>query len=90
MPPDLPRLPRQHRRRSQDADLATFAALVGMCLLALGLLGMVSLVLPQVRGLLLVLFGGVAFFSLHYVVWGRWLTRLRERENREQRDGDKR
>lgn len=86
MSPDLPRLPQQRRRSSTEANSATFAALFGLAFLAIGLLAMVSLVLPQVRGLVVVLVVGVAFFSIHYVVWGRLLTRLREQQAEEEEE----
>jgi hypothetical protein len=76
-----PRLPRGSRHTQQQANAATFAALVGLLLLALALFGLVALVLPQVQGLLLVLFGGVFFFAFHYVVWGWWLPRIMPRDD---------
>ncbi len=76
----LPRLPPRGGRRPQERNSATFAALIGLCFLAFGFLGLVSLVLPQVRGLVLLLVCCVGFFSLHYLVWGRLLTKLREEE----------
>ncbi|MGD9856370.1 MAG: hypothetical protein AB7U20_15600 [Planctomycetaceae bacterium] len=82
MSPETPRLPQPRRRPSSDANAATYAALMGLILLGFGFLGMVSLVLPQVRGLVLVLFGGAAFFAIHYVLWGRLLNRIRD-EDRE-------
>lgn len=81
MPGDqMPRLPSKGGRRQQERNSATFAALIGVLMLAFGFVALVSLVLPQVRGLVLILFGGVAFFALHYVTWGRLLIRLREKE----------
>jgi hypothetical protein len=80
MPPDLPRLPSRRPRDTSDANAATYAALIGLCFTALALLAMVSLVLPQVRGLIFVLFGAVGFFAIHYVIWGRLLGRIREEE----------
>ncbi len=76
----LPRLPQRGSKRSTERNSATFAALIGLCFLAFGFLGLVSMVLPQVRGLVLLLVGGVGFFALHYLVWGRLLTKLREEE----------
>ncbi|MCA9024051.1 MAG: hypothetical protein KDA86_02440 [Planctomycetaceae bacterium] len=76
----LPRLPRGSRKSSTERNTATFAALIGLFLLAFGFLALVSLVLPAVRGILLLLVAGVGFFTLHYFTWGRVLTRLREKE----------
>jgi hypothetical protein len=86
MPPDLPRLPPRRPRDTSDANAATYAALIGLCLVVLALLGMVSLVLPQVRGLIFVLLGAVGFFAIHYVLWGRLLGRIREEEVEVERD----
>lgn len=71
-----PRLPGRSRISQQQANVATFAALLGLLLLASALMGLVALVLPQVQGLLLVVFGGIGFFAFHYVVWGWWLPKV--------------
>ncbi|MCA9076507.1 MAG: hypothetical protein KDA93_15895 [Planctomycetaceae bacterium] len=76
----LPRLPSKGGRRQQERNSATFAALIGLLMLAFGFVALVSLVLPQVRGLVLILVCGVGFFAVHYLTWGRWLIRLREKE----------
>ncbi len=76
----LPRLPPKGGRRPQERNSATYAALIGLCFLAFGFLALVSLVLPQVRGLVLLLLFGVGFFTFHYLVWGRLLTKFREEE----------
>lgn len=80
MPADLPRLPPSRRRPPAEADSATFAALIGLLVLAFGFLGLVSLVLPQVRGMILVLLGGAGFFGVHYLLWGRLLSSIRAEE----------
>ena len=49
---------------------------------------MVSLVLPQAGGLIFVLIGAVAFFFIHYLLWGRLLTRLREQDRDEKPPDD--
>jgi hypothetical protein len=76
LPDDPPRLPQGPRRPHEGANTATFAALLGLLLLAFALIALVSMVLPQVQGVLLVLFGGVFFFAFHYVVWGWWLPKI--------------
>lgn len=82
MPGDpLPRLPQRGRTTSTARNTATFAALIGLCLLAFGFLALVSLVLPAVRGIVLLLVGSIGFFALHYFTWGRLLMKLRERES---------
>jgi hypothetical protein len=79
--PARPRLPGGSRASQQQANMATFAALLGLLLLASALFGLVALVLPQVQGLLLVLFGGLFFFAFHYVVWGWWLPKIMPRDD---------
>lgn len=82
--PSLPRLPgrRQSGRPSDEqANAATFGALIGLGLLAFSFIGMVALVLPQIRGLVLVLFGAIGFFFAHYVLWGWWLPKMTKLED---------
>lgn len=79
-PPRLPKGPRpQPPPRGENS--ATFAALAGLGLISVALISMVALVLPQIRGLVLVFFGAVGFFAVHYVVWGWWLPKLVPRDD---------
>jgi hypothetical protein len=59
-----------------DRNTGTFLALGALVLAAGFLLGLASLVMPQILGLVAVvgLFAGVVAF--HYVVWGWWLGRM--------------
>jgi hypothetical protein len=59
-----------------DRNAGTFAALMGLAFVALFLLGLTALVIPQALGVVLVVgfFAGAVGF--HYFVWGRWLTRV--------------
>jgi hypothetical protein len=42
--------------------------------MGLALIAFTAIVLPQIRGLLLVVAGIAAFILLHYVTWGYWLS----------------
>lgn len=61
-------------------NAATFLALGGLVVVGLGLLGLVSLVLPQFLGILLVVALFIVPVAFHYLVWGWWLSQVRERE----------
>lgn len=60
-------------RPPQEKNSGTALALLGILLLAAMLLGLVALVLPQIVGLLLVVFGFFFLGVLHYLIWGWWL-----------------
>lgn len=87
--PPTPRLPDPSKRRAsrpagrseEQANVATFAALIGLGLLAFALIGLVALILPQFRGLVLVFLGAVGFFAIHYVVWGWWLPKAMRQDD---------
>jgi hypothetical protein len=64
-------------------NAATFFALLGLIGIGLGLVALTAMVLPQIRGLILVVGGFTVFFALHYLIWGRWLSRRREEEEEE-------
>ena len=54
----------------------------GLLLATGAILGLMSLVLPQVAGVLLVVLLVFALpISYHYLVWGRWMSRIRDEEN---------
>ena len=48
---------------------------------ALGFVAFTAVVLPRIRWMILVVAGLGAFFLLHYLTWGRWMSRLREEED---------
>ena len=76
-PLPTPRLPSgggSHRRQA-DRNGATFVALFGMLLMGAAFIGMTALILPQIRGLILVFGGAIGFFVLHYILWGWWLPK---------------
>lgn len=79
--PSRPRLPQRSSPRAEQRNVGTFFALFAIGLLAFGFIGMVALVLPQVRGLVLVFFGAVAFFAAHYLLWGWWLPKLTHKDD---------
>lgn len=82
--PSAESTPRRAGRSAEQANVATFAALFGLGLFAFSLIAIVSLVLPQVRGLVLVLFGAIGFFAAHYVVWGWWLPKALKPKDRDE------
>lgn len=72
---------RPTRRAPQPgANAATFLALGGLVIVGMGLLGLASMVLPQALGILLVIGLFVFPVAFHYLVWGWWLSQVRERE----------
>lgn len=83
-----PRLPGDAAKRSKDQNAATIFALFVVIAIALGFIGLVSMVLPQVWYLIAV--GGFfcGFIALHYFTWGRWLTRLAAESQKEKESGD--
>lgn len=71
---------RPTRRALQPgANAATFLALGGLVIVGMGLLGLASLVMPQFLGILLVIGLFIIPVSFHYLVWGWWLSQIRER-----------
>lgn len=67
---------RDERRRK---DSGTWSALLMLCVISLLFLALMSVVLPDAFLILLVIFGLVIFCYLHYLLWGRWLSkRLKE------------
>lgn len=67
--------PEVRNRRDAGTSLALFICLlIGSALFAL-----VSLVFPQVQGLIIVSLLFVVPTIFHYFVWGRWMMRVRER-----------
>ena len=63
------------RQSDDDRNIATFAALSVVLLISVSLFALIALVLPGVLWMLLVALALGLFVVLHYVVWGRWLTR---------------
>jgi len=76
------RLPRKASPAAPERNEGTWIAVLFMLGGVFGILGLISMVMPDIFGLLAVLaaFGG--FVALHYFTWGRWLmqTASRSRE----------
>jgi len=81
------RLPGQRAETpSSQRNEGTWIALIFSLGIVGGILALISLVMPDIFGVLLVLaaFGG--FVSLHYFTWGRWLIKREgEREKEKER-----
>ena len=64
------------RRTSREQrNASTLIALVGVMFSTLCIFGLSALVMPQIAALVLVFIGFIIVGILHYVTWGRWLTR---------------
>jgi hypothetical protein len=61
---------------SDPRDAATFTVLLGLLVLAGGLLGLMAMVAPHVLGIMLIVGGFLGCGAVHYVVWGWWLGPL--------------
>lgn len=57
-------------------DIRTYGVLAGLLMIALFLLALAAMIMPQVAGLIIVVLGFAGAITLHYFVWGRWLSRL--------------
>ncbi len=55
--------------------MATLIALTGLLVVAVGLLLLMSAVLPHLSYAVLILLGLFALVPFHYVAWGYWLSR---------------
>ncbi len=65
---------------NSQSNAATAIALLGLLLIAAALLGLMALVLPQVLGILIVILIFAVPAVFHYLVWGWWLSQVRDRE----------
>lgn len=69
------------RRRNPDqANAATALALAGLLVIGLSLLGLIAVVLPFVRGIILIALLVLIPAAVHYLVWGWWLSQMKEEE----------
>lgn len=74
---------RRHRRSAApDRNAATCLALVALIACGLGFVAFTAVILPQIRGVILVIGGLSVFFLLHYLTWGRSMARMREEDDR--------
>jgi len=65
-------MPRE-RPTANNSNAGTILALLGLFFVSGSLLFLTALVLPQVLGILIVVFGFVFFIAVHYLLWGRWM-----------------
>lgn len=81
----MTRFPEPESERPGDAqrNAATCLAMFGLVAMGLALIGFTALVLPQIRGLLLVVGGIAAFILVHYVTWGYWLSNQPQTDDEE-------
>ena len=70
-------------------DFATFTALLVLLAVAACLILLVTLVLPQVLGLVIVAVAFAGSFGLHYILWGHWLSRFSQSEKSAAEQGDR-
>lgn len=69
---NVPRRPRP-RKEPAPSNGGTAIALLALLAVAGGLIGLGTLVMPQVFGLPAVVFGFFCFGAIHYLLWGWWL-----------------
>ncbi len=72
-----PKLPGARPVRKRERNLGTVIAVFGVLLGGGFLMGLTAMVMPNVLGLVGIVFGSAVFFMLHYVTWGRWLMNRR-------------
>lgn len=68
----------------QNKNLGTAVALVGMVFAGLALLGMMSMVIPDIIKILLVFLGLIGIGLIQYVVWGWKIDRDKIRDDDEE------
>jgi len=72
-----------------ESNAATAIALVGLLLIGAALLGLMALVLPHLLGIVLVILILAVPAAFHYLVWGWWLSQVRDREAEAEKIEDK-
>jgi Flp pilus assembly protein TadB len=73
-----------------QSNAGTAIALVGLVLVSAMILGLMALVLPELLGVLVVILIFAVPAAFHYVVWGRWLSQMRDTESDEENVEDRR
>ncbi len=76
--------PFDRRPDESQRNAATFFALLGLIGIGLGFVALTAMVLPRIRGVILVVGALAGIFVLHYLTWGRWLLRRRDDEEDEE------
>jgi len=74
-----------HHRADARRNAGTILALLGLLVIAMGLIVLCAMVLPQIFGLVAVVLGLFCFGSLHYLLWGWWMTGGHRQDNDEDR-----
>lgn len=69
------RLPKKTAPASPQRNEGTWLAMVLVLACIGGILSLISMVMPDIMGLLVVLGAFCGFVALHYFTWGRWLIR---------------
>jgi len=72
---------------SGQSNAATAIALLGLLLISAALLGLMAMVLPQVLGILIVVLIFAVPAVFHYLLWGWWLSQVRDREREADAEG---
>jgi len=80
------RLPKASHTPPPRPGGGTWLALVFLLLCGGGFIAITSMILPQIRGLVLVVGGMSGFIALHYVTWGRWMIRISQDQTPANRD----
>ena len=76
---------------SSQSNVATAIALFGLVLAAAALLGLMAMVLPELLGILVVILIFAVPAAFHYLIWGWWLSQMRDEElEAEGREEDRR
>jgi hypothetical protein len=70
----------RHSPTSNQSNAATAIALLGLLLISAALLGLMALVLPQLLGILIVILIFAVPAAFHYLIWGWWLSQVRDQE----------
>jgi hypothetical protein len=65
---------------SSQSNVATAIALFGLVLVAAALLGLMAMVLPELLGILIVILIFAVPAAFHYLIWGWWLSQMRDEE----------
>lgn len=77
VPEAEPRIDMPPRPSRKEGNAGTFLALLGIVAVGGGLFALAFVVLPFVRGILIVGGGFIVMASLQYMVWGYWLSNRR-------------
>ena len=63
-------------KSNADRNAATLLALIALMGVAIGLLFLTGIILPQAFGVVAVVCGLFFIGAFHYVVWGWWLPKM--------------